>query len=108
MWVGWAWGRGFSQGGLQVSEAECLVFLPSPPSLGHRLRNCTPTANAVCTCPTGWQCKDNECTECEPAGNPTLTPHLSSAPGPQPTHLPYTKSKFQETLVQFGVRVTLK
>ncbi|XP_006084204.1 CD27 antigen [Myotis lucifugus] len=58
---------------------------------GHLIRNCTPTANAVCTCPTGWECKDKECTECDPARTPTLTPHLSSAPGPQPTHLPYTK-----------------
>lgn len=77
---------------------ECLVFLPPPLSLGLLIQNCTPTTNAVCTCPTGWECRDEECTECDPVRNPMLTPHLSPAPGPQPTHLPYTQSKFQGTL----------
>ncbi|XP_036107193.1 CD27 antigen isoform X2 [Molossus molossus] len=59
---------------------------------GHRIRNCTPTANAVCACPKGWECRDEECTECDPAPKPSQTPHLLQAPGPHPhsTHLPHT------------------
>ncbi|KAM7115664.1 CD27 antigen isoform 2-T2 [Molossus nigricans] len=59
---------------------------------GHRIRNCTPTANAVCACPKGWECRDEECTECDPAPKPSQTPHLLQAPGPGPhsTHLPHT------------------
>ncbi|XP_016077266.1 PREDICTED: CD27 antigen [Miniopterus natalensis] len=64
---------------------------------GHLIRNCTLTTNAVCACPKGWECRDEECTECDPAPNPSPTPHLSQAPGPhlQPTHLPYTKKMLE-------------
>ncbi|XP_070350220.1 CD27 antigen isoform X13 [Equus asinus] len=58
---------------------------------GLLIRNCTLTANTECGCPKGWQCKDKECTECDPPANPSLTPRPSQAPGPQPTHLPYAK-----------------
>ncbi|XP_058599911.1 CD27 antigen isoform X2 [Neofelis nebulosa] len=60
---------------------------------GLLIRNCTVTANAECACPKGWQCRDKECTECDPPSNPSLTPRPSQAPGPhpQPTHLPYAK-----------------
>ncbi|XP_030177394.1 CD27 antigen isoform X2 [Lynx canadensis] len=60
---------------------------------GLLIRNCTLTANAECACPKGWQCRDKECTECDPPSNPSLTPRPSQAPGPhlQPTHLPYAK-----------------
>uniref|UniRef100_A0A8C4PQT0 CD27 antigen n=1 Tax=Equus asinus asinus TaxID=83772 RepID=A0A8C4PQT0_EQUAS len=58
---------------------------------GLLIRNCTLTTNTECGCPKGWQCKDKECTECDPPANPSLTPRPSQAPGPQPTHLPYAK-----------------
>ncbi|KAM8777253.1 CD27 antigen isoform 1-T1 [Rhynchonycteris naso] len=60
---------------------------------GHLIRNCTLTTNAVCACPKGWECRDKECTDCDPAPNPSRTLHLSQALGTplQPTHLPYTK-----------------
>uniref|UniRef100_A0A9L0SRN1 CD27 antigen n=1 Tax=Equus caballus TaxID=9796 RepID=A0A9L0SRN1_HORSE len=60
---------------------------------GLLIRNCTLTANTECGCPKGWQCKDKECTECDPPANPSLTPRPSQAPGPQPTHLPYAKKR---------------
>lgn len=59
---------------------------------GFLIRNCTVTANAECTCSKGWQCRDQECTECDPPLNPALTSQPSEAPSPQlppPTHLPY-------------------
>ncbi|XP_021546385.1 CD27 antigen [Neomonachus schauinslandi] len=65
---------------------------------GLLIRNCTLTTNAECACPKGWQCRDKECTDCDPPSNPLLTlPRPSRAPGPhpQPTHLPYAK-KMQE------------
>lgn len=60
---------------------------------GHLIRNCTVTTNAECACPKGWQCRDKECTECDPAPNPLLTPRPSQGPGThaQPTHFPYTE-----------------
>ncbi|XP_059040578.1 CD27 antigen isoform X3 [Mustela lutreola] len=63
---------------------------------GLLIRNCTLTTNAQCACPKGWQCRDKECTECDPPSNPLLTlPPPSWAPDPHPhphpTHLPYTK-----------------
>lgn len=61
---------------------------------GHVVRNCTLTSNTVCACPKGQECRDKECTDCDPAPGPSLTPHLSQAPdpNPQPTHLPYAKN----------------
>ncbi|EFB13981.1 hypothetical protein PANDA_011272, partial [Ailuropoda melanoleuca] len=62
---------------------------------GLLIRNCTLTTNAECACPKGWQCRDKECTECDPPSNALLTlPRPSQAPGlhPQPTHFPYTKN----------------
>lgn len=80
-----------------------------PLSPGLLIRNCTLTTNAECACPKGWQCRDKECTECDPPSNALLTlPRPSQAPGlhPQPTHFPYTKSKFQATLCPVtGIRV---
>ncbi|XP_044927477.1 CD27 antigen isoform X2 [Mustela putorius furo] len=65
---------------------------------GLLIRNCTLTANAQCACPKGWQCRDKECTECDPPSNPLLTlPPPSWAPDPHPhphpTHLPYAKTQ---------------
>ncbi|EDM01855.1 similar to CD27 antigen precursor - mouse, isoform CRA_b [Rattus norvegicus] len=63
---------------------------------GFLIRNCTVTANAECTCSKGWQCRDQECTECDPPLNPALTSQPSEAPSPQlppPTHLPYATEK---------------
>ncbi|XP_064233584.1 CD27 antigen isoform X3 [Aotus nancymaae] len=59
--------------------------------LGLLIRNCTITANAECACPKGWQCRDKECTECDPPPDTLLTTQLSQALDPhlQPTHLPY-------------------
>lgn len=75
--------------------SSCSSDFLSP---GHPIRNCTVTANAECACPKGWECRDKECTECDP--NPSLNPRPLQGPGPhpQPTHLPYTESKFQATL----------
>ncbi|XP_046280048.1 CD27 antigen isoform X1 [Marmota monax] len=66
--------------------------------MGLLLSNCTITANTECGCPKDWQCRDKECTECDPSPNPSLTIHPSEAlgPYPPPTHLPYTK-KMPET-----------
>ncbi|KAL6064039.1 hypothetical protein STEG23_028559 [Scotinomys teguina] len=60
---------------------------------GLLIRNCTVAANAECTCSQGWQCRDQECTECDPPLNPALTIQQSEAPGPHPppTHLPYAQ-----------------
>ncbi|XP_077615268.1 CD27 antigen isoform X1 [Crocuta crocuta] len=61
---------------------------------GLLIRNCTLTANTECACPKGWQCRDKECTECDPPSNPSLLPHPSppaSDPHRQPTHLPYAE-----------------
>lgn len=79
---------------------ERPVSLQPPLSPGRLIRNCTLTANAECACPQGWQCRDTECTECDPAPKRWPTPHPSRAPGPQPqsTLLPYTKSKCQAPL----------
>ncbi|KAI5760118.1 CD27 [Gulo gulo luscus] len=63
---------------------------------GLLIRNCTLTANAQCACPKGWQCRDKECTECDPPSNPLLTlpqPSWVPDPYPQPTHLPYAKTQ---------------
>ncbi|XP_003796525.1 CD27 antigen [Otolemur garnettii] len=62
---------------------------------GLLIRNCTITANAECACPNGWQCRDKECTECDPPPGPQLTTWPSQALDtyPQPTHLPYAKKK---------------
>ncbi|XP_011364177.1 CD27 antigen [Pteropus vampyrus] len=77
---------------------------------GHLIRNCTLTTNAECTCPKGWQCRDRECTECDPAPTPSPTPRPSPAlgPRPQPTHLPHTKkiaeaktARHMQTLADF-------
>uniref|UniRef100_A0A8C5ZYX0 CD27 antigen n=1 Tax=Marmota marmota marmota TaxID=9994 RepID=A0A8C5ZYX0_MARMA len=67
-------------------------------NFGLLLSNCTITANTECGCPKDWQCRDKECTECDPSPNPSLTIHPSEAlgPYPPPTHLPYTK-KMPET-----------
>ncbi|XP_046522391.1 CD27 antigen isoform X4 [Equus quagga] len=67
---------------------------------GLLIRNCTLTANTECGCPKGWQCKDKECTECDPPANPSLTPRPSQAPGPQPTHLPYAKKMLEARTVR--------
>ncbi|XP_075409492.1 CD27 antigen [Tenrec ecaudatus] len=58
-------------------------------NFGLRLRNCTTTANAECACPSGWQCRDRECTECDLLPNPSVTTHPWKAPDPhlQPTSL---------------------
>ncbi|XP_008257946.3 CD27 antigen [Oryctolagus cuniculus] len=60
---------------------------------GLLIRNCTITSNAKCTCPSGWHCRDEECTECDPPPRPLVTAPPSQDPGPhpQPTHLPYVK-----------------
>ncbi|XP_020013834.1 CD27 antigen isoform X2 [Castor canadensis] len=60
---------------------------------GLLIRNCTITANTECACPKGWQCRDKECTDCDPPPNPSLTTRPSEAPRshPPPTHLPYAK-----------------
>ncbi|XP_055465422.1 CD27 antigen isoform X3 [Psammomys obesus] len=54
---------------------------------GLLTQNCTVTANAKCTCSKGWNCRDQECTDCDPAGL-TLTrqPSEASNPHPPPTH----------------------
>ncbi|XP_027625028.1 CD27 antigen isoform X3 [Tupaia chinensis] len=55
------------------------------------VRNCTVTANAECACPRGWQCRDKECTACDPLPKPRPPTHPSQAPAPhpQPTHVPH-------------------
>ncbi|XP_055136971.1 CD27 antigen isoform X1 [Symphalangus syndactylus] len=65
--------------------------------LGLLVRNCTITANAECACRNGWQCRDKECTECDPLPNPSLTTQPSQAlsPHPQPTHLPYVSEMLE-------------
>ncbi|ELK10382.1 CD27 antigen [Pteropus alecto] len=77
--------------GMMPMEGGKILAQPA----GHLIRNCTLTTNAECTCPKGWQCRDRECTECDPAPNPSPTPRPSPAlgPRPQPTHLPHTKNK---------------
>ncbi|XP_045410489.1 CD27 antigen [Lemur catta] len=69
---------------------------------GLLIRNCTITANAECACPHGWQCRDKECTECDPPPGPWLTTQPSQAlgPHPQPTHLAYAKKKPEARTVQ--------
>uniref|UniRef100_A0A8I5MXU1 CD27 antigen n=1 Tax=Papio anubis TaxID=9555 RepID=A0A8I5MXU1_PAPAN len=64
---------------------------------GLLIRNCTITANAVCACRNGWQCRDKECTECDPPPNPSLTtwPSQALSPHPQPTHLPYVNEMLE-------------
>lgn len=99
----WAWdgslGQNLASTPGRSLRPELLPFL----SPGLLIRNCTLTANAQCACPKGWQCRDKECTECDPPSNPLLTlPRPSWAPDPhphpQPTHLPYAKSKFRPML----------
>ncbi|XP_029809146.1 CD27 antigen isoform X2 [Suricata suricatta] len=77
----------------------CPAWITIP---GLLIRNCTLTANAECACPKGWQCRDKECTECDPPSNPSLTPHPSPAsdPHPQPTHLPYAKKMSEARTVR--------
>ncbi|KAM5262583.1 CD27 antigen [Ctenodactylus gundi] len=60
---------------------------------GLLTRNCTVTANAECTCPQGRQCRDKECTECDPSPSPLLTTRPLEAPGthPAPTEFSYAK-----------------
>ncbi|XP_008823733.1 CD27 antigen [Nannospalax galili] len=60
---------------------------------GLLIRNCTVTANAECACREGWQCRDKECTECDPLPNPSPTRQPSEAPSshPPPTLLPSAK-----------------
>ncbi|XP_054552759.1 CD27 antigen [Talpa occidentalis] len=69
---------------------------------GLLLRNCTLTANAVCTCPRGRQCQDKECTDCGPPLNPSLTtrPSQASVLHPQPTHLPYVNKMPEARTIQ--------
>ncbi|XP_008071481.1 CD27 antigen, partial [Carlito syrichta] len=60
---------------------------------GVLIHNCTVTANAECTCPDGWQCRDKECTECDPPAGSQLAARPPQGPGPHPppTHSPYGK-----------------
>ncbi|XP_004448620.4 CD27 antigen isoform X2 [Dasypus novemcinctus] len=62
-------------------------------NFGLVIRNCTVTTNAECACPRGWQCRDSECTECDPPPGPSSATRPSQAPGPrlQPTSLPYAE-----------------
>ncbi|XP_077025913.1 CD27 antigen isoform X2 [Tamandua tetradactyla] len=73
-------------------------------NFGLVIRNCTVTANAECACPRGWQCRDKECTECDPPPNPSSTTRPSPAPDPhpQPTTSPYMKKLLKATVVRHG------
>ncbi|XP_051011349.1 CD27 antigen isoform X1 [Acomys russatus] len=57
---------------------------------GHRIRNCTVTSNTECTCSKGWQCRDQECTDCNHPLSPTQTRQPSEAlsPAPNPINSP--------------------
>ncbi|KAK2101496.1 hypothetical protein P7K49_019162 [Saguinus oedipus] len=94
--------RGEKTGGLndgpQRSPQACYLRLPGPPlPSGLLIRNCTITANAECACPDGWQCRDKECTECDPPPDTLLTTRPSQALDPhlQPTHLPYVSEMLE-------------
>ncbi|KAI5126061.1 CD27 antigen isoform X1 [Manis pentadactyla] len=69
---------------------------------GLLIRNCTLTANAECACSEDWQCRDKECTECDPPPKATLSQHPSPTLGspPQPSHLPYAKKVIEAKTTQ--------
>ncbi|KAI5947762.1 CD27 antigen [Manis javanica] len=69
---------------------------------GLLIRNCTLTANAECACSEDWQCRDKECTECDPPPNAALSQHPSPTLGspPQPSHLPYAKKVIEARTTQ--------
>ncbi|KAK2498290.1 hypothetical protein MC885_014765 [Smutsia gigantea] len=69
---------------------------------GLLIRNCTLTANAKCACSEDWQCRDKECTECDPPPSPARSQHPSPAPGshPQPSHLPHAKKIIEARTAQ--------
>ncbi|XP_006862822.1 PREDICTED: CD27 antigen [Chrysochloris asiatica] len=73
-------------------------------NFGLRLRNCTITANAKCTCPKDWQCRDKECTECDQLPNSLLTTHLPQALGP---HSPLISLPYTEKMAEAGPMQTL-
>ncbi|XP_037701537.1 CD27 antigen [Choloepus didactylus] len=71
-------------------------------NFGLIIRNCTVTTNAECACPRGWQCRDKECTECDPPPNPlpTTRPSQASGPHPLPTSSPHTEKMLKATAVR--------
>ncbi|XP_006891418.1 PREDICTED: CD27 antigen [Elephantulus edwardii] len=60
-------------------------------NFGLRIHNCTTTSNAKCACPSGWHCRDKECTECDQLPSSLLATHTPQAPGPalEPTSFAY-------------------
>lgn len=57
---------------------------------GIPIHNCNITTNTQCACPQDRQCRDEECTECDPLPGLTIPP-----PGPHllPSHSPYAKTQ---------------
>lgn len=108
--LGWELRTGFSSASSRSLRGLSFLCSSRPPlSPGLLIRNCTLTTNAECACPKGWQCRDKECTECDPPSNALLTlsrPSQALGLHPQPTHFPYTKRKFKATLCPVtGIRV---
>ncbi|XP_021103755.1 CD27 antigen [Heterocephalus glaber] len=64
---------------------------------GTPTHNCSITANTECACPTGHQCRDSECTECDPLPDPPAPPPVAPGPPRAPSLSPLAESKFQPT-----------
>uniref|UniRef100_A0A286Y1A4 CD27 antigen n=1 Tax=Cavia porcellus TaxID=10141 RepID=A0A286Y1A4_CAVPO len=55
---------------------------------GVSTRNCNVTTNTQCACPQDWQCRDTECTECDPLPGLTILPAFHPCPMPHPPPQP--------------------
>ncbi|KAM6162682.1 CD27 antigen [Erethizon dorsatum] len=63
---------------------------------GISTRICNITTNTQCACPQGRQCRDMECTECDPLPGLTIPSPAAPGPHPLPSHSSYVvESKFQ-------------
>lgn len=60
---------------------------------GLSTRNCSLTANTECACPQGRQCRDQDCTECDPLPGLTVLPSAAPGPHPPPGRSPYADNK---------------
>ncbi|XP_013000597.1 CD27 antigen isoform X2 [Cavia porcellus] len=60
---------------------------------GVSTRNCNVTTNTQCACPQDWQCRDTECTECDPLPGLTILPAAAQDAHPLPDHPAYTKTQ---------------
>ncbi|EHB18603.1 CD27 antigen [Heterocephalus glaber] len=67
---------------------------------GTPTHNCSITANTECACPTGHQCRDSECTECDPLPDPPAPPPVAPGPPRAPSLSPLAEKVLEARTVR--------